>query len=118
MKESKLAHKYLDGLNGIEIGASLHNPFNIKGGWCNVDYSHNHSFEHPAGKCPVNIVAYADRLPFKDNTLDYILSSHVIEHAFRPIKTIKEWLRVIKPGGYVFMIVPHKDRTFDKNKDC
>ena len=29
-RDSELAHKLLDGLKGIEIGAAAHNPFNIK----------------------------------------------------------------------------------------
>ena len=28
-KDSKLAHKYLDGLKRIEIGGSAHNPYNV-----------------------------------------------------------------------------------------
>lgn len=35
--ESKLAHKLLDGMKGIEIGASLHNPFRLN--TLNVDYT-------------------------------------------------------------------------------
>lgn len=35
--ESKLAHKLLDGMKGIEIGASLHNPFCLD--TLNVDYT-------------------------------------------------------------------------------
>jgi SAM-dependent methyltransferase len=65
----------------------------------------------------VNIVALGDDLPFKDNTLDYVLSSHVIEHFFDPVKALREWHRVIKPGGYIFIIAPHKDRTFDKPRE-
>jgi len=65
----------------------------------------------------VNIVALGDDLPFKDNTLDYVLSSHVIEHFFDPMKALREWHRVIKPGGYIFVIAPHKDRTFDKTRE-
>jgi hypothetical protein len=36
-KESLLAHKLLDGLEGIEIGGSAHNPFGLK--TRNVDYT-------------------------------------------------------------------------------
>ena len=36
-KESALAHRLLDGLEGIEIGGSAHNPFGLK--TRNVDYS-------------------------------------------------------------------------------
>jgi SAM-dependent methyltransferase len=34
-----------------------------------------------------------------------------------PIKAIEEWLRVVKPNGYVYIDIPHKERTFDKNRD-
>jgi hypothetical protein len=37
--ESQLAHHLLDGLNGIEIGASVLNPFGLD--TLNVDYSAN-----------------------------------------------------------------------------
>ena len=36
-KDSQLAHKYLDGLKGLEIGGSAHNPFNLD--TLNVDYT-------------------------------------------------------------------------------
>jgi len=61
----------------------------------------------------VDIIAPGDHLPFSNNSQDFVLSSHVLEHFYDPIKTIKEWLRVTRPGGYVFMIIPHKERTFD-----
>ena len=28
-----------------------------------------------------------------------------------------EWLRVVRPGGYVFIIAPHKERIFDKERE-
>uniref|UniRef100_A0A914YCV9 Methyltransferase type 11 domain-containing protein n=1 Tax=Panagrolaimus superbus TaxID=310955 RepID=A0A914YCV9_9BILA len=62
----------------------------------------------------VDIVASGDNLPFTNNSLDYVINSHVIEHFYDPIKAIKEWLRVVKKGGYVLMIIPHKERTFDR----
>ncbi len=116
--ESRLAHEYLDGLNGCEIGASPENAFNIRGGaYCNIDIpaqnrSYYNAYSHD--NFAVNIFADGTNLPFKDNSMDYILASHVIEHFFDPIAAIQEWLRVIRTGGYVFMIVPHKDRTYDK----
>jgi len=121
--ESKLAHSYLDGLNGIEIGASRGNGFGLDktgGSYANVDFSSEQGGKwQSAGFKPmlVNIVANGDDLPFNDKVFDYVLSSHVIEHFFDPIKTLKEWLRVIKKEGYLFIIVPHKERTFDKDRD-
>lgn len=120
-KVSELAHKYLDGLNGIEIGGSTQNPFGLDktGAYANVDFEVTQGGKWQDSDFQpkqVNIVASGDNLPFKDETLDYVISSHVIEHFFDPVKAIKEWLRVVKKGGYIFIIVPHKDRTFDRNR--
>lgn len=119
-QDLQLAHKYLDGLKGIEIGASAHNPFNIEG-CLNVDYTDDMETEFKkeeirmCGKAaPVDIVASGDKLPFADNELDYVISSHCLEHFFDTIGTLEEWLRVVKPGGYVLTIVPHFARHAEK----
>lgn len=116
--ESQLAHMLLDGKRGIEIGASAHNPFGLK--ILNIDYTDDLSTgfkEQEIKLCgtyaKVDWVASGDNLPFKDNTVDFVISSHVIEHFYDPVKTIKEWLRVTKPGGFVYIVAPHKERTFD-----
>lgn len=60
-------------------------------------------------------------LPFKDNVLDYVYSSHLIEDFSRdPLpdrpdlptwpKLFKEWKRVLKPDGYMVIIVPEVAR--------
>jgi len=116
-KPSVLATQYLEQLHGVEIGASTQNSFHLKRS-INVDFSDEQGGLWQQRECApavVNIVALGDDLPFKDGTLDYVLSSHVIEHFFDPIKALKEWHRVIKPGGYIFIIAPHKDRTFEKD---
>lgn len=120
-KESQLAHQFLDGLRGIEIGASIHNPFGLK--TLNVDYTDdiNTAFKQDEirqfGECQkVDMVSAGDALPFLDNTWDFVISSHVIEHFYDPVKAVKEWLRVVKPGGFVYIIAPHKERTFDKDR--
>jgi len=113
--DSALAHRYLDDLNGIEIGGSAHNPFNLPN-CINVDYSGSMDtifkqaeFEMCGKKMPVDVIADGSNLPFKDESYDYVISSHMIEHIFDPIACIKEWLRVIKPGGYIFTIAPIKE---------
>lgn len=118
-RPSALATKYLENLHGIEIGASTQNSFRLKRA-INVDFSDEQGGLWQSSACEpavVNIVALGDDLPFKDNTLDYVLSSHVIEHFFDPVKALREWHRVIKPGGYIFIIAPHKERTFDKPRE-
>ena len=46
-------------------------------------------------------VGDARKLPFEDNTFDIVFSSHCIEHIqwYQVKTTIKEWTRVLKPGG-------------------
>ena len=117
--ESRLAHRYLDGLGGIEIGASAHNPFGLNS--LNVDYTEENRYKKMekrfVGKSlSVDMVAPGDDLPFADNSQDFVLSAHVLEHFPDPIKALKEWYRVTKPGGYIFMIIPHKERTFDSHR--
>lgn len=113
--ESKIAHKYLDGLIGIEIGAGAHNPFGLK--TLNVDFENNNVYrEEQIRVCgryaKVDIVANGDKIPLPDKSVDFVISSHVIEHFLNPVKAIREWERVA--SKYIFMIVPHMERTFDK----
>lgn len=117
-----MAHQLLDGLVGIEVGGSSHNSFGIAG-CVNVDFTDDmHTiFKEEERKIagfalPVDVIAHGDALPFADASLDFVLSSHVLEHFWDPISAIKEWLRVTRAGGYVYMIVPHKERTFDKER--
>jgi SAM-dependent methyltransferase len=119
-KESALAHKLLDGLEGLEIGGSAHNSFGLK--TRNVDFTKEMTvFKQEEVKLcgeamPVDIVSPGDQLPLADNSVDFVISSHVIEHFPDPIKALREWYRVVKPGGYLYIIAPHKERTFDKER--
>jgi SAM-dependent methyltransferase len=47
-------------------------------------------------------------LPWESDTLDYVFASHVLEHVQSPVDSIKEWARVIRPGGYLIICVPHQ----------
>ncbi len=113
--ESKIAHAYLDGLKGIEIGGSAHNPFGLD--TINVDRIHHTSSafaiyaDEQRRLCgdvmPVDVVAPGDKLPFEDKSVDFVISSHVIEHFFDPIAALKEWARVARK--YIFIIFPHRN---------
>src|SRR5579864_2481738 len=119
--ESALAHKLLDGLEGIEIGGSAHNQWGLK--TRNVDYTRERTVfkEEEIKMCghalPVDIVTPGDQLPLPDSSVDFVISSHAIEHFPDPIKALKEWHRVVRPGGFIFVIAPHKERTFDKDRE-
>ena len=123
-KDSALAHYFLDGKEGVEIGGAAHNPFNIAG--CkNVDYTDSMETifkKAEIANCgeamKVDIVADGAKLPFASESLDYIVSSHVMEHFYDPIGVLEHWMEILRPGGIIFAIIPHKDRTFDTNRKC
>jgi SAM-dependent methyltransferase len=47
-------------------------------------------------------------LPFPDNSQDYIYSSHCLEHISDYKNAIQDWYRVVKVGGHIVTVVPHK----------
>ena len=49
-----------------------------------------------------------------DESYDFILSSHSLEHFANPLKALKEWLRVLKKGGTLLILVPDKKYIFDR----
>lgn len=47
-------------------------------------------------------------IPFEDESVDAIFSSHCLEHVISPYDTIQEWFSKIKVGGVLFITVPHQ----------
>ena len=44
-----------------------------------------------------------------DESLDFVHSSHCLEHMRDPFTAMDNWLRVLKPGGHMIVIVPDED---------
>ena len=51
-----------------------------------------------------------------DAEYDFLISAHVIEHMKNPLGSLKQWCRVLKSGGLLYLIVPDKRVTFDKKR--
>ena len=78
---------------GINIGGPRHERYGIKVYGFNIEHG-----DH--------ITADGSELPFKDNSVDFFISSHTIEHIIDVPKAMREWARALKPGGLIASTVP------------
>lgn len=46
---------------------------------------------------------------FEDSSLDYVFSSHCLEHITNWREGLKEWVKKLKVGGIIFLYLPHPD---------
>ena len=44
-----------------------------------------------------------------DNQYDFVMSSHCLEHMVDVSEALKNWIRVVKKGGYLIITVPDED---------
>lgn len=81
----------------LDIGSGLQTDYD-PGDWIRVD----------AYAQGADIKAFADKLPYEDNSVDEIWSSHMLEHVgkFEVVPTLKEWFRVLKSEGKLTLRVP------------
>jgi SAM-dependent methyltransferase len=50
-----------------------------------------------------------------DASFDYVYSSHTIEHLRDPAEALRNWWRVLKPGGHLIVYLPHRE-LYEKKK--
>ncbi|MFH1478540.1 MAG: class I SAM-dependent methyltransferase [Candidatus Omnitrophota bacterium] len=51
--------------------------------------------------------AVGEDLPYKDNVFDIVYSSNSVEHVRDPRRVFQEATRVLKPGGFLFFVIPN-----------
>ncbi len=118
-----LSFKYISG-TGIEIGA-LHAPMSFDKDKARVLYVDRLSKQDLNLQYPefskydiVNadiIDNGADLSTIADNSFNFCISNHVLEHIEDSLKALMNWLRVIKPGGVLYLSVPLPSNSHDKN---
>lgn len=121
------------GATGIEIGGP--SPLFARGGMIpvypsahrvdNVNFARRtiwegaiqegDSFTFHRGKAPGQqyIAEGADLRVVPGGKYDFVLSSHMLEHTANPLGALSEWRRLLKEGGALILVVPHRDGTFD-----
>ena len=55
------------------------------------------------------------RLPAE--AYDFVVSCNNLEHIANPLKAVGQWLRLIKPGGHLLLVLPRKESNFDHRRE-
>ena len=118
-----LASRHLRG-DGIEIGA-MHFPLPPHRGM-RVKYVDNTSLEDSIAKFPElrgqNLVRPDfiedgfELASFSPASQDFVIANHVLEHAPNPLRTLSNWVRVLRPGGALLVSVPLAEACFDRGR--
>lgn len=62
-------------------------------------------------------LANPESLPFKQESLDYIVALHMLEHVANPHEVLTYWATLLKPGGGIGIILPNYEYTWDAHGD-
>lgn len=119
----EIASQYIAG-EGIEVGA-LNAPLELPNG-AKVKYVDRMSAKNLQQQYPElsalsvldpDIIDDGEKLlTLPNNTYDFVIANHMIEHCQNPIGAIQNFLRVLKVGGILYMGVPNKHYTFDRDR--
>lgn len=100
-------YHYIKGLDGCNFSNITHWEGNITEG-------NNYKYGSKTG---YQIISDGTELKTVENEkYDFLLSCHSLEHIANPLKALIEWKRVIKKDGFIVLIIPHKDNTFDHKR--
>jgi SAM-dependent methyltransferase len=111
-----VAHIFIRG-TGIEVGAGSR-PFPIPSyASCSYgDIRDQCELHNYFGTEIVGDLTYIDAGSMRGiphNSLDFIISAHVIEHLHNPIRALKEAIYRLKKNGIFLLVVPEMTKTFD-----
>jgi GT2 family glycosyltransferase/glycosyltransferase involved in cell wall biosynthesis/SAM-dependent methyltransferase len=117
-----LAERYLRGV-GIECGA-LQKPLSTSPS-ARVLYvdrltpaqarAHYPELEGQPLVAP-HVVGDVQRLPVGDARVDFCIGNHLLEHARDPIAAVEELLRIVRPGGVLYVSVPDVGNPLDRGR--
>ncbi|MGW8249113.1 MAG: methyltransferase domain-containing protein, partial [Anaerolineales bacterium] len=98
--------------NGCGVGMYARHLSPYSGVLIGLEYDFERAVEaHQGSEHVVN--AAGERLPFPDESLDFILSHEVLEHVQDDRFAVQEMLRVLRPGGRIALFAPNRGYPFE-----
>lgn len=71
-------------------------------------------YTYATGKQGIQYIMEAGDLSLLDNdSYDFLISSHCLEHCANPVSVLLEWKRIVKKAGFILIVVPDQRFTFD-----
>jgi SAM-dependent methyltransferase len=74
-------------------------------------------FEFDRGRSGRQFIAEATQLEgIESGRYQFLLSSNCLEHVANPLKALREWMRVLEPGGVFLLVLPNPQSNFDHRR--
>jgi len=71
------------------------------------------------GAMPVDLANDVDAYHLPDgDDVDFIFSSHCLEHLDNPVRAIEGWRKRLRGGGVLFLYLPHPDMAYWRPQNC
>lgn len=70
------------------------------------------------GAQPVDVSLGSDAMSLPEGQFDYIFSSHCLEHLPNPVAAVEHWKTRIRPGGTLFLYLPHPAMEYWRPQHC
>ena len=102
---SKVRHLVIGYCNGYGCDIGFGGDKIKKTDCAGIDYAQPYAY---TGKDPVDIACDVmnEPIPVADDTYDYVYTSHLIEDFVDTSAALKEFIRILKPGGNLILVFP------------
>jgi len=113
-KEGKLVREFIKGEKIIDLGCG--NKKTIPNAMGVDKVPKGEEIPNLYQNSVADITADVEKpLPFKDEYVDTIIARHILEHCVDVISTLKNWIKVLKPGGRLIIAVPDESSEITIN---
>ncbi|MFC5284331.1 class I SAM-dependent methyltransferase [Pedobacter alpinus] len=99
---------FLENLDGCNFSNKTIWEGEIKNGMQYNYYRNKTGFQYISEATDLSLV--------ESSKYDFIISCNCLEHVANPFKALEEWLRVVKSGGLILILLPNKKHCFDHKR--